>query len=212
MIDLKLTALMSSKLCHDIIGPVGAVNNGIELLQDESNADMREQAVELVSQSAGEAAARLQFYRLAYGLASGMGAEVSVRDARALCRSFLSFGKVELDWPDEAGGAENLPKEAIKVICNLTAIAAGALSRGGKLVVSGDVADGNWSFEFRAAGMRAGLREEITKTLVDGYNEEELSTQNVGAQYMMAICENYGFKVEIASMEEDLVVLTAKSA
>lgn len=211
MIGLKLTALMSSKLCHDIIGPVGAVSNGIELLQDESNADMRDQAVSLVSQSAGEAAARLQFYRLAYGLASGMGAEVSVRDARNLSKGFMKYGKVELEWPDEAGGAESLPKDAIKVLCNLVAISAGALPRGGTLTISGEVNESGWNFEFMANGPRAGLREDVTKALVDGYDEEELTAQNVGAHYLMAICENCGYSVKITEMEEELVRIVANS-
>ncbi len=212
MINLKLAALMSSKLCHDIIGPVGAVNNGVELLADESNADMREQAMELVSQSAGEAGARLQFYRLAFGLAGGMGADVSLRDARTLSRSFMKFGKVELDWPDSAGGAENMSKDATKVICNLVAIAAGALPRGGKLEVSGDVSGSDWNFEFRASGPRAGLREDITSTILDGYNEDNLTAQNVGAQYMMALCENNGFSISIVTMEDGLAVLQTKSS
>ncbi len=212
MIDLKLTALMSSKLCHDVIGPVGAVNNGIELLQDENNADMRDQAVALVSQSAGEAAARLQFYRLAFGLASGMGQEVSIRDARDLCRSYMAYSKVELDWPDSAGGAENLSKDAVKVLCNLASLAAGALTRGGKLVVSGTIEGDKWQFDFTANGPRAGLREDVTTSIIDGYNEDELTAQNVGAQYMMAITKNNGYSVTISKMEEDLVVLSASSS
>jgi len=202
---------MSSKLCHDIIGPVGAVNNGIELLQDESNADMRDQAISLVSQSAGEAAARLQFYRLAFGLAGGLGAEVSLRDARTLCRTHMSYGKVELDWPDEAGGAENLSKDAIKVLCNLAAISSSALPRGGKLTVSGHINDGSWNFEFHASGPRAGLREDVTNTLLEGYDEEQLTAQNVGAQYLMAICANNNYTITISKMEDDLTVITAKS-
>ena len=212
MIDLKLTALMSSKLCHDIIGPVGAVNNGIELLQDENNADMRDQAVALVSQSAGEAASRLQFYRLAFGLASGLGQEVSIRDARNLCRAYMEYSKVELDWPDEAGGAENLSKDAIKVLCNVASISAGALARGGKLTISGTVEDENWAFEFKAVGPRAGLREDVTKTLIDGYNEDELTAQNVGAQYMMAIAKNNDYQITITKMEDDIVTITATSS
>lgn len=212
MISLKLAALMSSKLCHDVIGPVGAVNNGVELLNDEANSDMQVQAMDLIKQSAGEAAARLQFYRLAFGLAGGLGSEVSLRDGRLLCREFMNYGKVTLDWPDEAGGAENLSKDAIKVICNLVALSSGALPRGGNLVVSGSVTDGDWSFELTAAGPRAGLREEITRTLLDGYNEDELTAQNVGAQYVMALCQNNGFAVGIEAIEEDKVVLSARSS
>ncbi len=212
MIDLKLAALMSSKLCHDIIGPVGAVNNGIELLQDESSADMREQAIDLVSQSAGEAAARLQFYRLAYGLAGGMGPEVSLRDARNLTKGYIKYGKVQMEWPDDVGGAENLSKDAVKVLCNLASIAVGALPRGGNITVSGGVDGGDWRFTFTGKGRRAGLREEITKTLIEGYNEEDLTAQNVAAQYMMAIAQNNGFKITVDSLEEETVIITASSS
>jgi histidine phosphotransferase ChpT len=212
MIDLKLAALMSSKLCHDVIGPVGAINNGVELLNDESNADMRDQAMDLVSQSAGEAAARLQFYRLAFGMAGGLGADVSIRDGRTLCREFMSYGKVTLDWPDDAGAADSLSKDAVKIVCNLVAIAAGALPRGGNLVVAGDVTSDNWGFSITATGPRAGLREEITRTLLDGYDEEQLTAQNVAAQYIMALSANNGFKVAIDSIEEDKVVLSVASS
>jgi len=212
MIDLKLAALMSSKLCHDIIGPVGAVNNGIELLQDENSADMRDQAIELVSQSAGEAAARLQFYRLAYGLAGGMGSEVSVRDARNLCRGFIKYGKVELDWPDDVGGAENLSKDAIKVVCNLMSIAVGALPRGGLVEVAGRIEGDQWEFTMTASGKRAGLREEITNSLLHGYDEEQLSAQNVAAQYMMAIAKNNSFQVKVDALDDGKVVLSAASS
>ncbi|WP_169559797.1 histidine phosphotransferase family protein [Sneathiella chinensis] len=203
---------MSSKLCHDVIGPVGAVNNGVELLQDEGSADMRDQAIDLVSQSAGEAAARLQFFRLAFGLAGGLGSEISLRDARTLSREFMKYGKAEFDWPEEAGGVTALSKDAIKVVCNLVAIGAGALPRGGKLSVSGTADDIGWAFEFRASGPRAGLREEVTRTLLEGYNDDDLTPQNVGAQYLMALCENNGFKVSINALEEELTVLSVSSS
>lgn len=211
MIDLKLAALMSSKLCHDVIGPVGAINNGVELLHDDGNADMREQAMALVSQSANEAAARLQFYRLAFGLAGGMGSEVSLRDARNLSRAFMEHGKVRINWPDDAGGAENVSKDGIKAICNLMALAAGALPRGGDLIVSGFVEEGKWAFEFRASGPRASLREDITSTLLNGYDVDALTSQNVGAQYLMALCENNSYSIKIDAIEDDLVVLSIKS-
>ncbi|USG60526.1 histidine phosphotransferase family protein [Sneathiella marina] len=212
MIDLKLAALMSSKLCHDVIGPVGAVSNGIELLQDEGNEDMREQALELVSQSASEASARLQFYRLAFGLAGGMGPEISLREARTLCREFMSYGKIAFTWPDEAGGAENLPKDVIKIICNLVVLASGALPRGGELSIDGSVTGRDWSFTYTAYGPRAGLREEVTTALLNGYDDAALTAQNVGTYYIMALVENTGAKLDIVSMDESEVVLSVRAA
>ena len=211
MIDLKLASLMSSKLCHDVIGPIGAICNGAELVADDGNEDMREEALRLISESAGEASARLQFYRLAFGLAGSMGQDISLRDARTLSRDLMSFGKVRLDWPDEAGGAEMLPKDVVKILCNLLVVAAGALPRGGELKVTGDVSEGNWSFIFRAEGMRAVLREDVTHILQNGYNEAELTAQNVGVQYLMALCENNNVNLAIQDMDDDSVSLTVRS-
>jgi histidine phosphotransferase ChpT len=212
MIDLKLAALMSSKLCHDVIGPVGAVSNGIELLQDEGSEDMREQALELVSQSASEASARLQFYRLAFGLAGGMGPEISLREARNLSRGYMSFGKTDFNWPDEAGGVENLPKDVVKILCNLVVLAGGALPRGGTLDIDGTVSGSDWSFTYTAKGPRAGLREDVTAALLNGYDEEALTAQNVGTYYVIALVENTGSKLEILRMDEEEVVLSVKSS
>ncbi|MBO0335224.1 hypothetical protein J0X12_16500 [Sneathiella sp. CAU 1612] len=212
MIDLKLASLMSSKLCHDVIGPIGAVCNGIELVSDDGNEDMRTEALKLVSESAGEASARLQFYRLAFGLAGGLGQDVSVRDARTLSRDLLSYGKVKLDWPDSEGGAELLPKDVIKILCNLLVIATGTLPRGGEVNVTGSVTGADWSFTFRAEGPRAVLREDMTHILQNGYNENELTAQNVGAQYLMALCENNRALLDILEVEDGLVTLAVRSS
>ena len=75
-----------------------------------------------------------------------MGQDISIREARSLSRDLMSFGKVRLDWPDEAGGAEMLPKDVVKILCNVLVVASGALPRGGELKVTGDVSGGNWSF------------------------------------------------------------------
>ncbi|MCC3306543.1 histidine phosphotransferase family protein [Sneathiella sp. HT1-7] len=212
MIDLKLASLMSSKLCHDVIGPIGAVCNGIELVRDDGNEDMRSEALKLVSESAGEASARLQFYRLAFGLAGGLGQEVSIRDARNLCRDLMSYGKVRLDWPDSEGGAELLPKDAIKILCNLLIIASGTLPRGGDVKITGNVEDDNWSFAYRAEGPRAVLREDVTHILQNGYNEAELTAQNVGVQYLMALCGNNSVVLDITDVEDGLVALAVRSS
>ena len=212
MIDLKLASLMSSKLCHDIIGPIGAVCNGIELLQDDGSDDMRGQALSLVSESAGEASARLQFYRLAFGFAGGMGQEISLRDARTLSRDLMSHGKVKLDWADTEGGAENMPKDAVKILCNLVVVAAGALPRGGDLKVTGQVSDNVWGFTYAATGPRAGLREDVTHILLNGYNQEEVTAQNVGVHYLMALCKNNNASLTVDAMDENHVAISVRSA
>lgn len=212
MIDLKLAALMCSKLCHDVIGPIGAVNNGIELLQDKDSADMREQATELVAQSASEAAARLQFYRLAFGLAGGLGSEISLRDARNLCRAFLSYGKVNFNWPDDQGGAEPMAKDAIKIVCNAIAVAAGGLPRGGALMVTGKVDGGAWSFTLTATGPRAGLKEDVLEAIVGGFDEEKATAHNIQVYFLMALIANTGARIDVAVAEEGSLTINLSAS
>lgn len=212
MIDLQLAALMCSKLCHDVIGPIGAVNNGIELLQDDDSADMREEATKLVAQSASEAAARLQFYRLAFGLAGGMGTEISLRDARNLCREYLSYGKVNFNWPDEQGGAEPLSKDAIKIICNAVSVAAGGLPRGGALMVTGNVVADAWSFTLTATGPRAGLKEDVLEAIVGGFKEELANAQNIQVYFLMALIANTGARIDVTVADEGCLTIKLLSS
>ncbi len=96
MDDLKLSALLCSRLCHDLISPIGAVNNGIGVMMEDGNEDMREQALDLVAFSAGEAVRRLQYYRLTFGSPGGTSASLGLEDARKAAQGLLSEGRVIL--------------------------------------------------------------------------------------------------------------------
>ncbi len=96
MDDLKLSAPLCSRLCHDLISPIGAVNNGIGVMMEDGNEDMREQALDLVAFSAGEAVRRLQYYRLTFGSPGGTSASLGLEDARKAAQGLLSEGRVIL--------------------------------------------------------------------------------------------------------------------
>jgi len=126
--NLDLAALISSRICHDVINPVGAISNGLEMLAEEPDEEMRVQAMELIRNSARQAAAKLQFARLAFGAAGSAGAEIDLRDAEKVSRDFVQSAKHSLEWK---GMAATLPKNKVKLLLNLVALGVVALPRGG---------------------------------------------------------------------------------
>jgi len=184
MNDLDFAALLVSRVCHDLVSPVGAVVNGLEVLEDETDMVMRADALRLVAASAEQAAARLQFARIAFGAAGSAGAELDLAEVGRIMVGLLKGGKVELDWQAQA---LNWPKDWAKLLMNTVLVAADCLPRGGKVSVetSGDPqAPG---FKIRAAGSiarlgpdaEAALKGEPTGTL-DGRSIQPYLTYQLG--------------------------------
>ena len=131
-----LAALLCSRLCHDMLSPVGALSNGLELLRDERDPEMRQRCLELLEQSAKISADKLKFFRLAYGAAGGFGDTVPVEEPRQLVEALVGDnGRIALTW----GVSEpELPKAAVKILLNLAAIGIDALPRGGELSIGAE--------------------------------------------------------------------------
>lgn len=130
---LDLAALLCSRVCHDVISPVGAIVNGLEVLEDDSDEETRTFALDLIKKSAGQASAKLQFCRLAFGAAGSAGASIDTGDAETVTRGLLGNDKVKLDW---AVPRVLMPKNKVKLILNLCVVAAGTIPRGGVIGVS----------------------------------------------------------------------------
>ncbi|MDE0944434.1 MAG: histidine phosphotransferase family protein, partial [Alphaproteobacteria bacterium] len=132
MSDLTLLSLLCSKLCHDLVGPISAIGNGVEILEEEDDPAMQKQAVELLGHSEELAANRLKFMRLAFGAAGGEGVAISLTEARQTASDFLLDGRGELNWPvaenEETLGVD---KTGIKILLNLIMIANDTIPRGG---------------------------------------------------------------------------------
>src|SRR5439155_9683550 len=125
---LDLAALLCSRVCHDLISPVGAVINGLEVFEDDNDQETKTFALDLIKKSAHQASARLQFCRLAFGAAGSAGASIDLGDAQGVARGFMEDGKTKLAWnlPREL-----LPKNRVKLLLNLMVLAGQTIPRGG---------------------------------------------------------------------------------
>lgn len=160
---LDLAALFCSRLCHDLLSPVGAMANGLELLVDEQDESMRVQVMGLLADSAQATAAKLKFFRLAFGAAGAFGEQVETRDAREAIQGLIGRdGKVAVDWLVEE---PLLDKTAVKVMLNLALLAGDALVRGGRLAIGAEVQSDVTELVIRAEGPRLALDPEIAPTL-----------------------------------------------
>lgn len=135
--SMDLSALLCSRVCHDIISPVGAINNGLEVLEEDNGEEMRVFAMDLITKSAKTASAKLQFARLAFGAAGSAGAEIDTGDAQEVARSFMEGEKADLEWE---GARVLMPKNLVKLLLNLVLIGISTIPRGGtvKVQLSGD--------------------------------------------------------------------------
>jgi histidine phosphotransferase ChpT len=162
MNDVDFAAFLVSRVCHDLVGPMGAVVNGLEVLEDERDAGMRADALKIVSSSAGQALARLQFLRIAFGAAGSAGAELDLGEVGRLVKGLLSGSKVKLDWQ---AVHENWPKDWAKLIMNATMLAADCLPRGGDVHVTTGAGGAPPSFRIEATGSHAKILEDVEKAV-----------------------------------------------
>jgi len=162
MNDIEFSALMVSRVCHDLVGPLGAVVNGLEVLEDERDAAMREDALKLVTSSANQALARIQFMRIAFGAAGSAGAELDLGEIGRLIEGLLEGGKVKLEWKvPHAYWA----KDWAKLLMNATLVGADSLPRGGMVAVETGQDPKTPSFKVTATGQVARLAEEVERML-----------------------------------------------
>lgn len=179
---VDFASLLCSRLCHDLLSPVGALNNGLELLADEHDPEMRQRCLELLNESAKASANKLKFFRLAFGAAGGFGDTVDTREARAAIEGLFGENhRVHLGWLVEDA---TLPKNAIKVLLNLALIAGDALIRGGQLDVGAEAHDGQVEIVVRAEGPRIVLDQEL-RTAVLGETGDGLVTPRAAAAYLV---------------------------
>ncbi len=160
MNDLDFAALLVSRLCHDLVSPIGAVVNGLEVLEDERDAAMRADAMKLVVSSAEQAAARLQFARIAFGAAGSAGAQLDLTEVGRIVGGLFGGGKVHLDWQ---AAPLNWPKDWAKLLMNAALLAADSLPRGGRVVVTTTADASAPGFTIRATGQGARVLEEVEK-------------------------------------------------
>jgi len=162
MNDLDFAALLVSRVCHDLVSPVGAVVNGLEVLEEERDSALRADALKLITSSAALAAARLQFARIAYGAAGSTGAELDLNEVGRMVCGLVAGTRTQVSWE---AAVVNWPKDWAKLLMNSALLAADCLLRGGRVRVTTSTDPAAPSFTVRAAGQGARIHEDIAKAL-----------------------------------------------
>jgi len=198
MNEIEFSALMVSRVCHDLVGPLGAVVNGLEVLEDESDASMRDDAIKLVTSSANQALARIQFMRIAFGAAGSAGAELDLGEIGRLIQGLLEGGKVKLEW--------NVPraywgKDWAKLLMNATLLGADSLPRGGLVTVTAGADAAAPSFTVIATGLNARVAEEVTRALKGELLEGPVDARGIQPQLTYRLAQAVKTGLSVAARE-----------
>ncbi|WP_439529336.1 histidine phosphotransferase ChpT [Pannonibacter sp.] len=205
--SLDLAALVSSRICHDIISPVGAIINGLEVLDDDNAGDMREFAMDLIRKSARQASAKLQFARLAFGAAGSAGAEIDLGDAQSVATALMENEKSNLNWQVDR---HLMPKNLVKLLLNLLLIANQCVPRGGEIVIRMTGEPSKPNFELTAKGVNPRIPLGMQATL-GGEEPERVDAHSVQPIYTLLLARECGMTIELVK-DEDLVRLTARQS
>ena len=205
MNPIDLASLLCSRLCHDLLSPVGALNNGIELLADEQDPEMRERCLELLAESARASANKLKFFRLAFGAGGGFGDEVDTREARGALEGLYGPEKrIELGW---MVAGEQLPKGAVKLLLNLAMIAGDSLVRGGRLDVGAERGDEGIEMVIRAEGPRVLVDPILRTTMVKGAVDGKVEPRAAGAWLANGLVEEAGGTIQMSDPSSDVLLI-----
>jgi len=203
---LDLAALLCSRVCHDLISPVGAIVNGMEVLEEAKDEETKNFALELIKKSANNASAKLQFCRIAFGAAGSAGAQIDLGDAQTVARGFLEDEKTKLAW--------NLPrilmmKNKVKLLLNMLLIAGQSIPRGGQLTVD-PIGDGEaMGFKVTASGTNAKILATTPPLLAGDHGAEPLNAHHIQPFYAGLLARAVGVTATM-TMDGDTVVVAAQ--
>ena len=205
---LDLAALLCSRVCHDLISPVGAIMNGLEVMEEGKDEETSQFAMELIKKSARTASAKLQFCRIAFGAAGSAGAQIDTGDAEKVARGLIEDEKTKVTW--------NLPrvllaKNRVKLILNMMLLAAQAIPRGGQLTVDPVGQGDDLGFRISSQGTNARVPQAIPPLLAGGSADHPVDAHAIQPFYTSLLAKNVGLGVGMA-LEGDVVVVSTTSA
>lgn len=200
--DLELAALISSKICHDVIGPVGAIYNGLEILNEDDDAEAKNYAMSVIRNVTEQASARLQFARFAFGAAGSAGSLIDLGTAEQISRGFIGQGKHKLIWQGLGG---HMTKDKVKLLLNLIAVAVTALPRGGEIEVlmSGTMEAPN--FVLRCRGTSARPPQHLGE-FISGVGVPPLDAMTIQAYYTWRLAQSAGMSLAIVKDGADILL------
>lgn len=204
-IDIRTLQLLCSRLCHDLIGPVGAINTAIELMGDEGGGALDVEALKVLARSADEANRKLAFFRAVFGLGGNQKTEARLSDLRELTDGLLASGKVTANW--DADIPETLPGGVGRILILLAFLAAEALPRGGEVGVRVQAFTDGLGAACIAEGDRAALHSEVEGVLKGEILPDELSARGIPAYVLLLLAEENNAKVEFSSPQAGQIAL-----
>ena len=205
--DLELASLIASKICHDVIGPVGAIYNGLEVLDEDSDEQSRAYALGVIRNFTEQASAKLQFARLAFGASGAAGSVIDLGNAETISRGFIGTGKHTLNWSAPRG---QMAKERAKLLLNMIASGQTALPKGGELSVSVRGAIEQPVLEVRCKGQGA-RPPQLLSDYLDGSSPADLDSLSVQAYYTARLARTAGMRLEVGHDGADVVLIAKPS-
>jgi histidine phosphotransferase ChpT len=205
--DMELAALIASKVCHDVINPVGAINNGLEMLDEEEDPESREYALDMIRNVTSQATVRLKFARFAYGAAGSAGDAIDLRMAEEIAREYATKGgKHTLVWQGPVG---YMAKDKVKLLLNMVSLGLSALLRGGELAVAIDPRADHPAFLVRCRGQGARPPTHLVEFLT-GQNVPPIDALTVQTYYTCRLAQGAGIRLEVLKDGAD-IILSARS-
>ena len=201
----SLAALLSARICHDLISPIGALGTAIEVLDDETNTEMHEDAMGLVRLSSKQAGAKLRFLRLAFGAGGSAPGIIGVNELKTLIADMYEGGKATLSWGDSVDGIE---KNAARLLLNLTMLAVQAVPRGGDIKITATQANGATTLSLAATGSKSRLDANVEKTLAGKAPEDGFDGRTIQPFYAGMIARELKGSVT-AIVDRETVIFTA---
>ncbi|MEL6948146.1 MAG: histidine phosphotransferase family protein [Pseudomonadota bacterium] len=198
---MDLASLLASRVCHDIISPVGAMANGLEVLEEDQGEDMREFAMDLIAKSAKSASAKLKFSRLAFGASGSAGASIDTGDAEEVAQLYMAGEKSTLEWN---GIRSLIPKNRAKLMLNLLLLALSSIPRGGSITMNIEGEGDTATFQLRCVGTKARVPPEFVEML-NGAFTGDLTAHEIQPYYTILLAQEAGLGITATAEGEDIV-------
>lgn len=208
VVELKasdLAAMLCSRVCHDLISPVGAIGNGLEVLADPTQAGMKDFAQELIVNSAKQARAKLEFARLAFGASSTAGTEIDTRDAEKVSLSYVGSDKTQIDWKVPP---MLLPKNKVKMLLNMVLISVGCVPRGGTVTVAAEGVQGAEKLTITATGAKTLVPNGVPDLLAGTPKDGRIDAQVIQPFYTGLLARESGMELSI-TLADNVVTFAA---
>lgn len=192
---VDFASMLASRLCHDLLSPVGAFANGLELLADEKDPEMRARCIDLLEQSARTSANKLKFFRLAFGSAGGFGDLVPADEAKSAIQGIIGDRAIDLNWMI---GSDPMPKPAVKIILNLSLLLVDALVRGGRLDIGCENQGDGIEIALHVEADRIFLDADVERILAEGEGASPMTSRTAPAVLVQAVAKQNDGTVMLA--------------